>query len=33
MDAARVLVLHLDIDDAGVQRTIDALRTFAEQPA
>jgi hypothetical protein len=22
-------VLHLDIDDAGVQRAIDALRTFA----
>ena len=40
MDAARVrlsigylpsvrLVLHLDIDDAGVQRTIDALGAFA----
>ena len=40
MDAARVrlsigylpsvrLVLHLDIDDAGVQRAVDALRSFA----
>lgn len=39
MDAARVrlsigytpsirMVLHMDVDDAGVQRTVDALRTF-----
>ena len=44
MDAARVrlsigylptvrLVLHLDVDDAGVQRTVDALRGFVERPA
>ncbi|MGH8076410.1 MAG: low-specificity L-threonine aldolase [Lysobacter sp.] len=28
--AAIRLVTHLDVDDAGVQRTIDALRAFAE---